>query len=54
MTNLAKFRDVCKVSEVLRIGTFVIEFAQAMVLHVITLTKGFKWFNIIGPCEEGK
>ena len=53
MTNLAKFRDVYKASEVLQIGTFIIKFAQAIVLRVITLTKGFKYFNITGPYEEG-
>ena len=51
MTNLAKFRNVYKASEVLQIETFGIEFAQAIVLCVITLTKGFKYSNIIGPCE---
>jgi len=54
MTNLAKFRDIYKAGEVLQIGTFVIEFAQAIVLRVKTLAKGFKCFNIISPCEEGK
>jgi len=50
MTNWAKFGDVHEASEILQIGTFGIEFVQAIVLRVITLTKGFKCFNTIDPC----
>jgi len=52
MTDLAEFGDVYESGEVLQIGTFIIEFAQAIVLGIKTLAKGFKYFDITCPCTR--
>jgi hypothetical protein len=52
--NLAEFGDIYEASEILQIGTFIIELAQAIVLSIKTLTERFKCFHIISPCIQGE
>ena len=49
LANLTKLRNVDETCEVLKIGAFIVKFAQGIVLTAESLSEGLKRLRIVRP-----